>query len=134
MKKILFLFLLAITSVGISGCGSSNESTKSSESTKSRESDKSSESTPKQDTRTEIDLVLNQTVTITKEQEGKYIIQKQKVTDPNSNMDVSSAVTITVNGESPAFSNSITLKEGDQVMAVGLPYPGVIAYKLTPTK
>ena len=70
MKKILFL--LAITSVGISGCGSSSESTKS------------SESTSKQDTRTEIDLVPDQIVTITKEQEGKYIIQQQLQTNSNS--------------------------------------------------
>ena len=134
MKKILFLFLLAITSVGISGCGSSSESTKNNESTKSSESDKSSESTPKQDTRTEIDVVLNQTVTITKEEEGKYIIQKQQVTDPITNLDASAAVTITVNGVSQGLSNSITLKEGDQVTAVGLPYAGIVAYKLTPTK
>lgn len=119
MKKILFLFLLAITSVGISGCGSSSESTKS------------SESTPKQDTRTEIDLVPDQIVTIAKEQEGKYIIQKQKVMG-TFNDDLSTFVIITVNGESK-FGSSITLKEGDQVMATNANTTEVIV-KLVPTK
>lgn len=123
MKKILFLFLLAITSVGISGCGSSSESTKS------------SESTTKQDTRTEIDLVPDQIVTITKEQEGKYIIQKQKVMDSmfGSEYDKASTVIITVNGESK-YSNSITVKEGDQVMATNVSDTTEVVVKLVPTK
>lgn len=123
MKKILFLFLLAITSVGISGCGSSSESTKS------------SESTPKQDTRTEIDLVPDQIVTITKEQEGKYIIQKQKVMDSmfGSEYDKASTVIITVNGESK-YGNSITVKEGDQVMATNVSNTTEVVVKLVPTK
>ena len=124
MKKILFLFLLAITSVGISGCGSSSESTKS------------SESTPKQDTRTEIDLVPDQIVTITKEQEGKYIIQKQKVMDSSLGFerDLASTVIITVNGDSTGFSNSITVKEGDQVMATNVTSTSEVVVKLVPTK
>ncbi len=123
MKKILFLFLLAITSVGISGCGSSGESTKS------------SESTSKQDTRTEIDLVPDQIVTITKEQEGKYIIQKQKVMDSmfGSEYDKASTVIITVNGESK-YGNSITVKEGDQVMATNVSNTTEVVVKLVPTK
>lgn len=123
MKKILFLFLLAITSVGISGCGSSSESTKS------------SESTPKQDTRTEIDLVPDQIVTITKEQEGKYIIQKQKVMDSmfGNDYDKASTVIITVNGESK-YGNSITVKEGDQVMATNVSNTTEVVVKLVPTK
>lgn len=123
MKKVLFLFLLAITSVGISGCGSSSESTKS------------SESTPKQDTRTEIDLVPDQIVTITKEQEGKYIIQKQKVMDSSLGFehDLASTAYITVNGDSTGFSNSITVKEGDQVMATNARTTEVVV-KLVPTK
>lgn len=123
MKKILFLFLLAITSVGISGCGSSSESTKS------------SESTAKQDTRTEIDLVPDQIVTITKEQEGKYIIQKQKVMDSmfGSEYDKASTVIITVNGESK-YGNSITVKEGDQVMATNVSNTTEVVVKLVPTK
>lgn len=119
MKKILFLFLLAITSVVISGCGSSSESTKS------------SESTSKQDTRTEIDLVPDQIVTITKEQEGKYIIQKQKVMG-HFDTDVAQFVIITVNGESK-YGNSITVKEGDQVMATNAQTSEVVV-KLVPTK
>lgn len=121
MKKILFL--LAITSVGISGCGSSSESTKS------------SESTPKQDTRTEIDLVPDQIVTITKEQEGKYIIQKQKVMDSmfGSEYDKASTVIITVNGESK-YGNNITVKEGDQVMATNVSNTTEVVVKLVPTK
>lgn len=124
MKKILFLFLLAITSVGISGCGSSSESTKS------------SESTPKQDTRIEIDLVPDQIVTITKEQEGKYIIQKQKVMDSSLGFerDLASTVIITVNGDSTGFSNSITVKEGDQVMATNVTSTSEVVVKLVPTK
>ena len=124
MKKVLFLFLLAITSVGISGCGSSSESTKS------------SESTPKQDTRTEIDLVPDQIVTITKEQEGKYIIQKQKVMDSvfGSDYDKAQFVIITVNGDSKGFSNSITVKEGDQVMATNVSNTTEVVVKLVPTK
>lgn len=124
MKKILFLFLLAITSVGISGCGSSSESSKS------------SESTPKQDTRTEIDLVPDQIVTITKEQEGKYIIQKQKVMDSTLGFehDLASTVIITVNGDSTGFSNSITVKEGDQVMATNVGNTTEVVVKLVPTK
>lgn len=123
MKKILFLFLLVITSVGISGCGSSSESTKS------------SESTAKQDTRTEIDLVPDQIVTITKEQEGKYIIQKQKVMDSTfgSEYDKASTVIITVNGESK-YGNSITVKEGDQVMATNVSNTTEVVVKLVPTK
>lgn len=123
MKKILFLFLLAITSVGISGCGSSSESTKS------------SESTSKQDTRTEIDLVPDQIVTITKEQEGKYIVQKQKVMDSmfGSEYDKASTVIITVNGKSK-FGNSITVKEGDQVMATNVSNTTEVVVKLVPTK
>lgn len=123
MKKVLFLFLLAITSVGISGCGSSSESTKS------------SESTSKQDTRTEIDLVPDQIVTITKEQEGKYIIQKQKVMDSmfGSEYDKASTVIITVNGESK-YGNSITVKEGDQVMATNVSNTTEVVVKLVPTK
>lgn len=124
MKKILFLFLLAITSVGISGCGSSSESTKS------------SESTSKQDTRTEIDLVPDQIVTITKEQQGKYIIQKQKVMDSSLGFerDLASTVIITVNGDSTGFSNSITVKEGDQVMATNVTSTSEVVVKLVPTK
>lgn len=123
MKKILFLFLLAITSVGISGCGSSSESTKS------------SESTAKQDTRTEIDLVPDQIVTITKEQEGKYIIQKQKVMESvfGSDYDKASTVIITVNGKS-TFGTSITVKEGDQVMATNVSNTTEVVVKLVPTK
>lgn len=123
MKKVLFLFLLAITSVGISGCGSSSESTKS------------SESTSKQDTRTEIDLVPDQIVTIAKEQEGKYIIQKQKVMDSmfGSEYDKASTVIITVNGESK-YGNSITVKEGDQVMATNVSNTTEVVVKLVPTK
>lgn len=123
MKKILFLFLLAITSVGISGCGSSSESTKS------------SESTPKQDTRTEIDLVPDQIVTITKEQEGKYVIQKQKVIDSKygHDFDLASTAYVTVNGDSIGFDNSITVKEGDQVMATNARTTEVVV-KLVPTK
>lgn len=119
MKKVLFLFLLAITSVGISGCGSSSESTKS------------SESTPKQDTRTEIDLVPDQIVTITKEQEGKYIIQKQKVMGEFG--DLAQFVIITVNGKSTGFDHSVTVKEGDQVMATNASTTEVVV-KLVPTK
>ena len=122
MKKILFLFLLAITSVGISGCGSSSESTTS------------SESTPQQDTRTEIDLVPDQIVTITKEQEGKYIVQKQKVMDPTINFDLASTVIITVNGNSKGFDTSITVKEGDQVMATNVSNTTEVVVKLVPTK
>lgn len=123
MKKVLFLFLLAITSVGISGCGSSSESTKS------------SESTSKQDTRTEIDLVPDQIVTITKEQEGKYIIQKQKVMDSSLGFehDLAQFVIITVNGDSTGFSNNVKLKEGDQVMASNAQTTEVVV-KLVPTK
>lgn len=123
MKKVIFLFLLAITSVGISGCGSSSESTKS------------SESTAKQDTRTEIDLVPDQIVTITKEQEGKYIVQKQKVMDSmfGSEYDKASTVIITVNGESK-IGNSITVKEGDQVMATNVSNTTEVVVKLVPTK
>lgn len=123
MKKILFLFLLAITSVGISGCGSSSESTKS------------SESTPKQDTRTEIDLVPDQIVTITKEQEGKYIIQKQKVIESSfgHDYDKASSVIMTVNGKS-TFGTSITVKEGDQVMATNVSNTTEVVVKLVPTK
>lgn len=123
MKKILFLFLLAITSVGISGCGSSSESTKS------------SESTAKQDTRTEIDLVPDQIVTITKEQEGKYIIQKQKVMESvfGSDYDKAQFAIITVNGNSTGFDNSIKVKEGDQVMATNADTTEVVV-KLVPTK
>ena len=123
MKKILFLFLLAITSVGISGCGSSSESTKS------------SESTSKQDTRTEIDLVPDQIVTITKEQEGKYIIQKQKVMESafGNDFDKAQFVIITVNGKSIGFDNSIKVKEGDQVMATNADTTEVVV-KLVPTK
>lgn len=120
MKKVLFLFLLAITSVGISGCGSSSESTKS------------SESTPKQDTRTEIDLVPDQIVTITKEQEGKYIVQKQKVMGQFSD-DLAQFVIITVNGKSTGFDHSVTVKEGDQVMATNASTTEVVV-KLVPTK
>ena len=123
MIKILFLFLLAITSVGISGCGSSSESTKS------------SESTSKQDTRTEIDLVPDQIVTITKEQEGKYIIQKQKVMESvfGNDFDKAQFVIITVNGKSIGFDNSIKVKEGDQVMATNADTTEVVV-KLVPTK
>lgn len=123
MKKILFLFLLAITSVGISGCGSSSESTKS------------SESSPKQDTRTEIDLVPDQIVTITKEQEGKYIIQKQKVMDSvfGNDYDKASTLILTINGKS-TFGTSITVKEGDQVMATNVANTTEVVAKLVPTK
>ena len=120
MKKILFLFLLAITSVGISGCGSSSESTKS------------SESTPKQDTRTEIDLVPDQIVTITKEQEGKYIIQNQKVMDSYGH-DKASFVILTINGESQ-YGHNITVKEGDQLMATNVSNTTEVVVKLVPTK
>lgn len=108
MKKILYLFLLAITSVGISGCGSS------------------SESTPKQDTRTEIDLVPDQIVTITKEQEGKYIVQKQKVENVKYPI-------VTVNGEI-THQIGITLEEGDKVMATNADYTTEVVFKLVPSK
>ncbi len=108
MKKILFLFLLAITSVGISGCGSS------------------SESKPKQDTRTEIDLVPEQIVTITKEQEGKYIVQNQKVENVKYPI-------VTVNGEI-THQIGITLEEGDKVMASNADYTTEVVFKLVPTK
>ena len=123
MKKILFLFLLAITSVGISGCGSSSESTKS------------SESTSKQDTRTEIDLVPDQIVAITKEQEGKYIVQKQKVMDSvlGNDYNLASTVILSINGKSLFSDTSITVKEGDQVMATNVNTTEVVV-KLVPTK
>lgn len=123
MKKILFLFLLVITSVGISGCGSSSETTKS------------SESTPKQNTRTEIDLVPDQIVTITKEQEGKYIVQKQKVMDSvfGSDYDKASTLILTINGKS-TFGTSVTVKEGDQVMATNVANTTEVVAKLVPTK
>ena len=108
MKKILYLFLLAITSVGIRGCGSS------------------SESTPKQDTRTEIDLVPDQIVTITKEQEGKYIVQKQKVENVKYPI-------VTVNGEI-THQIGITLEEGDKVMATNADYTTEVVFKLVPSK
>ena len=108
--------------MGISGCGSSSESTKS------------SESTPKQDTRTEIDLVPDQIVTITKEQEGKYIIQKQKVMDSSYGFehDLASTAFVTVNGDG-GLGNSVTVKEGDQVMATNARTTEVVV-KLVPTK
>lgn len=51
-----------------------------------------------------------------------------------SDYDKASSVIITVNGDSKGFSNSITVKEGDQVMATNVSNTTEVVVKLVPTK
>lgn len=87
-----------------------------------------------EDTRTTIDLKPDEIVTITDQQAGKYIIQKQ-VVENSIGFDGASTQILTVNGENKMFDNSISLKAGDQVMVTNCTdVNGQVVTKLVPTK
>lgn len=87
-----------------------------------------------EDTRATIDLIPDEIVTITDQQVGKYIIQKQ-VVENSIGMDGANTQILTVNGENKMFDNSISLKAGDQVMVTNCSdVNGQVVTKLVPTK
>ena len=94
----------------------------------------SSQQNTAEDTRATIDLRPDEIVTITDQQVGKYIIQKQ-VVENSIGMDGANTQILTVNGENKMFDNSISLKAGDQVMVTNCTdVNGQVVTKLVPTK
>ena len=135
-KKIIIIIVISFFVgffFGSSGTTSTTVTTQSeSNSTAQQSSQTATQSTDEKQeiARTEIDLIPNEIITITKEQEGKYIIQE--IPYEKYGMDVSNMALLSKNGETH-FGTNITLKEGDQIMVSNCDAT-VPVRKLVPTK
>ena len=128
-NKKLVLIILVTFFIGFA-CGSSGSSTTTTPTTTSETVNKTDTieniEESKEVVRTEIELMPNEIITISKEQEGKYIIQELQTDD------MSWAAILTKNGES-TYGSSITLEEGDQLMVTNCSATTPVR-KLVPTK